>query len=282
MRELERNPTEIIAPEALPPISLVGRGRLGGSLAAAAIGARVEARLTSLEQLEGDGDEVSVALLCVPDDAITATASRVRLACPRLELIGHTSGANRLEALGAATGSLARFSLHPLQTIPDADADLGGVPAAIAADSDPARAYAERLALTLGLRPFEVSEEHRAAYHAAASIASNFLVALEQSAAELLAAAGIPDGRELLSCLVERSLANWSLRGTDALTGPIARGDEGTVAAHRTAIEDLAPELGPMYEAMAERTRALAEARAHARTRASDGAATHAEAKVPA
>ena len=110
------------------------------------------------------------------------------------------------------------------------------------------------------MRPFEVPEEARAAYHAAASIASNFLIALEESAVELLDAAGIEDGRELLTPLVLQSAANWAERGGEALTGPIARGDEATVAAHRRAIRDLAPELEPMYEELAERTRALAAA----------------------
>ena len=77
--------------------------------------------------------------------------------------------------------------------------------------------------------PFDVPEESRAAYHAAAAIASNFLVALETSAEELLEAAGVEDARELLAPLVLRTAANWAERGAAALTGPIARGDEATV-----------------------------------------------------
>ena len=108
------------------------------------------------------------------------------------------------------------------------------------------------------MRPFEVAEEDRAAYHAAASIASNFLVALQESAAELLGAAGAADARELLSPLVLRTAANWSERGADALTGPIARGDEATVERHREALRERAPELLALYEALAERTRTIA------------------------
>jgi predicted short-subunit dehydrogenase-like oxidoreductase (DUF2520 family) len=107
------------------------------------------------------------------------------------------------------------------------------------------------------MRPFEVPEEHRAAYHAAASIASNFLVTLEESAAGLLTAAGIDDARELLAPLVLRTAANWAERGGDALTGPIARGDEETVHRHLEALRELAPELVDLYEALAERTREL-------------------------
>jgi predicted short-subunit dehydrogenase-like oxidoreductase (DUF2520 family) len=109
------------------------------------------------------------------------------------------------------------------------------------------------------MRSFEIPEERRAAYHAAASMASNFLVALEESAAGLLAEAGAPDARELLAPLVLRTAANWSERGAAALTGPIARGDEATVARHLAALRDTAPQLVPLYEALAERTRELAE-----------------------
>jgi predicted short-subunit dehydrogenase-like oxidoreductase (DUF2520 family) len=108
------------------------------------------------------------------------------------------------------------------------------------------------------MRPFAVPEEHRAAYHAAASIASNFLVALEESATELLARAGVEDARELLAPLVLRTAANWAEDGAGALTGPIARGDQPTVARHREALAELAPELVPLYDALAQRTREIA------------------------
>jgi predicted short-subunit dehydrogenase-like oxidoreductase (DUF2520 family) len=114
------------------------------------------------------------------------------------------------------------------------------------------------LAEALGMRPFEVPAEARAAYHAAASMASNFLVALEASATRLLADAGIDDARELLAPLVLRTAANWAEAGEAALTGPIARGDEATVAGHLEAIEATSPELLALYEALARRTREVA------------------------
>ena len=129
---------------------------------------------------------------------------------------------------------------------------MEGTPCAVAGSSEAALAYAKALAETLGMRPFEVPEENRAAYHAAASIASNLLVALEESAAELLKAAGVDDARELLAPLVLRTAANWAERGPEALTGPIARGDHETIERHRAALAELAPELLPMYEALAE------------------------------
>jgi predicted short-subunit dehydrogenase-like oxidoreductase (DUF2520 family) len=103
------------------------------------------------------------------------------------------------------------------------------------------------------MRPFEVPEESRAAYHAAAAMASNLLIALEESAAELVERLGIEDARELLAPLVLRTAANWAERGPAALTGPIARGDRAAVERHRAALAESAPELLPAYEALAVR-----------------------------
>src|SRR5206468_5642553 len=139
-------------------------------------------------------------------------------------------GATGLEALAAATARGAEaFSLHPLQTVPDPEAEIAGASCAIAGSAPTALELARTLAETLGMRPFEVPEEQRAAYHAAASIASNFLVALEESAVELLEGIGADDARELLAPLVLRSAENWAERGGAAPTGPIARGDAAAV-----------------------------------------------------
>ena len=108
-------------------------------------------------------------------------------------------------------------------------------------------------------------EERRAAYHAAASIASNLLVALEESSAELLGRIGIEDARELLAPLVLRTAANWAERGPEALTGPIARGDAATVQRHLAALRESAPELLPLYEALADRAAELARSQPKAR-----------------
>jgi predicted short-subunit dehydrogenase-like oxidoreductase (DUF2520 family) len=117
---------------------------------------------------------------------------------------------------------------------------------------------ARTLATALGMRPFEIAESDRVAYHAAAAIASNFLVALQESAAGLLASTGVEDARELLAPLVLRTAANWSERGAEALTGPIARGDTETVERHRDELRRRAPELLDLYDALAERARATA------------------------
>jgi predicted short-subunit dehydrogenase-like oxidoreductase (DUF2520 family) len=134
---------------------------------------------------------------------------------------------------------------------------FAGVGAAVAGSSDRALRFATSLADALGMRPIPVAEEDRAAYHAAASIASNFLVALEAAAERLAASAGVQ--RALLAPLVRASLENWIELGPErALTGPVARGDEETVAAQRGAVCERAPELVPLFDALTDATRALA------------------------
>ncbi len=148
--------------------------------------------------------------------------------------------------------------MHPLQTIPGPDTALNGAHAAVSGSSPQMIALATGLAEALGMQAFTVREEDRAVYHAAASIASNFLVALEQSAADLLSGIGIEQPREVLAPLAGRSLENWIAAGPDALTGPIARGDQATVDRHREALADRSPDALSFYDVLAERTAALA------------------------
>lgn len=250
---------------ALAPITLVGPGRAGTALTGAATIAGLEVTLVGRADLAVACADAEVVLLCVPDAEIAAAAAAVAKAAPGLRMIGHTSGATELVALAAATSAGAEaFSLHPLQTIPAGDAQLVGAPAAIEGASPAALTLAHDLAEALGMKPFEIPAGSRAAYHAAASMASNFLIALESSAAALLDAAGIDDARELLAPLVLRSAANWAEAGDAALTGPIARGDEATVARHLEAIAATAPELEDLYRALAERTREIASEGARA------------------
>ena len=261
MRELERDlpaTTEPAAPDQVAAFAIVGDGRAGGAIARAARagGAQVEV-LGRSGRPEGDADTV---LLCVPDREVARACDRAREWEPAF--VGHVSGSLGLDALAAAQGTgTEAFTLHPLQTIPAADTELAGAPCAVSGTSPAALAVARGLALACGMRPFELPDGARAAYHAAASIASNFLVALEESAAGLLEAAGVADAREALSPLVLRTAANWSEHGATALTGPIARGDEETVDRHLAALRELAPELVPLYEALADRTRAIAATR---------------------
>jgi predicted short-subunit dehydrogenase-like oxidoreductase (DUF2520 family) len=141
-------------------------------------------------------------------------------------------------------------------TVTHAGATFAGAGAAVAGTTPRALATARALAANLGLRAAAIADEDRAAYHAAASVASNFLVALESAAEELLATAGAP--RELLVPLVRATVDNWAAQGDAALTGPIARGDAETVARQRAAIADRAPHLLALYDALAAQTRRVA------------------------
>lgn len=262
MRGLERDKphADAVAEQpALPALVLIGRGRVGRSLDRSAAQAELDHRLVAFDEALPACREAEIALLCVPDDAIEAACATIARAAPPLRFVGHTSGATGLDALAAATDAGASaFSLHPLQTFPDHRASPVGAPCAISASDPEALQITGNLAHALGLRPFEITEENRAAYHAAASMASNFLVALEESASTLLTRAGVEDARQLLAPLVLRTAANWAERGEGALTGPIARGDERTVERHAEALAVLAPELLDAYEALAVRTRAIA------------------------
>jgi len=243
------------APQAL---TIVGPGRVGNSIARAATEAGVDVLLTGREFTR---DQIAgrIVLLCVPDAAISTVAERIGELCgpDRPRLAGHTSGATTLEPLRNCQTDGA-FSLHPLQTVPDRSTDLKGCPGAVAGTTDLALETATALAEELGMNPFAVAEADRAVYHAAASIAANYLVTLEQTAADLLGGIGVTDPREVLAPLVRRSLSNWEALGSDALTGPIARGDTVTVERHRAALAAANPEVLVLYDAMAERTRAMA------------------------
>jgi predicted short-subunit dehydrogenase-like oxidoreductase (DUF2520 family) len=264
MRELERDLPTQAAPDAgatqFSTLAVVGPGRAGGSIAGAATAAGLTVHVAGRDDALQACRDSEVALLCVPDGEIEAACAAAAKAIPPLRFVGHVSGATALGALSAAGEAGAEvFSLHPLQTLPDAHTNLVGAPCAVAGSTPAAAALARGLAERLQMRPFEVPEDMRDAYHAAAAMASNLLVALEESAAELMDRAGLgAPGRELLAPLVLRSAANWAERGGDALTGPIARGDAATVERHLHALRAMAPELIPVYEALAERARALA------------------------
>jgi RimJ/RimL family protein N-acetyltransferase len=124
-----------------------------------------------------------------------------------------------------------------------------------------------RLAERLGMTPFEIDDEGRAAYHAAASVASNFLVTLQAAAETIAAGAGLgrDEARALLAPLVRQTVENIAELGPeDALTGPVARGDDATVATQRAAVEEVAPELVDLFDELVQRTRDLAAPRATA------------------
>jgi predicted short-subunit dehydrogenase-like oxidoreductase (DUF2520 family) len=248
MRELERESASDTP--ACKRLAIVGRGRLGNALAAALSDSRYDLLGPLARGFDGHGADV--VLLCVPDGEIAAAAARLS----RGPLVGHCSGATGLQPLKPHEA----FSLHPLMTVTAQGAQFGGAGAAIAGATDRALTVAAELADALGMRAVEVLERDRVAYHTAASIASNFLITLEAAAEQLASDAGVD--RELLVPLVRATVDNWAALGAEqALTGPVARGDEQTVAAQRAAVEKRAPELLELFDVLVGRTRALARAR---------------------
>jgi predicted short-subunit dehydrogenase-like oxidoreductase (DUF2520 family) len=218
-------------------IRIVGaRGRVGS-----VVSARLAERGIAL-------DEPSPALvfLCVPDSAIAEVAAETAVG----PWVAHVSGATPLSALDPHE---RRFSLHPLQSFSRARGaeQLDGVWGAVTAESDEARAVARWLAATLGLRPFDLAEEGRVAYHAGAAMASNYVVTLRVAAGSLLEAAGAPP--QALDPLV-RGVVD----GGFELTGPIARGDWETVERHLAVIRAERPELEELYLVLAEATARIA------------------------
>jgi predicted short-subunit dehydrogenase-like oxidoreductase (DUF2520 family) len=240
-----------------PRLGVVGAGRLGSALAIA-----LRAAGYPVEGPAGRGErplDCEAIVLCVPDTEIPAAAAGVAGAAP---VIGHTSGATPLAALEPA-GAAGYFGLHPLQSFggKSPSAAFHGSGCAVAGSTPAALGLAQRIARDLGMTPFEIEERGRAAYHAAASVASNFLVTLEASAERLAGGAGLtPErARALLAPLVLQTAANWAELGPErALTGPVARGDDATVAAQRAAVEQSAPELLTLFDELVERTRELA------------------------
>jgi predicted short-subunit dehydrogenase-like oxidoreductase (DUF2520 family) len=247
LRELERDSSlPLSAPTRL---AIVGAGRLGHALVRALQETESSYQVVGPLGRGADGHEGDAVLLCVPDHEIAAAAS---LIAPG-RLVGHCSGATGLDDLAARDA----FSLHPLMTVTGRPVSFIGAGAAVAGRNPRALAFAEGLARTLGMRPVRVAAEDRALYHAAASIASNFLVTLEAAAERVARTAGVE--RHLLLPLVRATLDNWAEVGPRrALTGPVARGDSATVARQRAALAERAPDLVPLFDALVAATQALA------------------------
>ena len=196
-----------------------------------------------------DGVGFDTVILAVSDDEI-ARAAAVIVSGP---VVGHCAGSLGLEVLSPHEA----FALHPLMTVTRDGARFAGAGAAIAGSTARALAIARQLSEALGMNAVEIADADRAAYHASASIASNFLVTLEDAAEVLLATTGAD--RSVLVPLIRASIDNWAKSGASgALTGPIVRGDEATVARQRNAVASRAPELLELFDALCDRTRVIA------------------------
>lgn len=270
---------------------VIGPGRLGGCLAAAlqlrgeqlaAVGVRsqsapdtrppllpVAAALRLAADVAARQSALLVVWLTVPDDAIAAVAAETAAALgtdvPKMAVV-HCSGLGGLDLLEAwRRRGAVTLSLHPLQSLTaNAGAQaLAGVPMAVTSAGTPGRELGGRLAEILGCVPFDLPDESKRLYHLAATVASNLLVALEAEGAELLRqAAHLADtdgALRMLGPLVSTTLSNALSAGPRrALTGPVARGDVGTVRAHLEALERQPARLRRVYRALSLQALSLA------------------------
>jgi predicted short-subunit dehydrogenase-like oxidoreductase (DUF2520 family) len=196
-----------------------------------------------------DARGAAIVLLCVPEREIASASAALADGM----LVGHVSASAPLDLLAPHE----RFAMHPLMSVALGEAHFAGAACAIDGSTPRALQTARRLAERLGMRPRVVAAADRALYHAAASAASNFLTTVEGMAERLAVRAGLD--RAALVPLVRATVDNWAQLGAHAaLTGPIARGDEETVARQRAAVAVAAPELLPLWDALATGTRDLA------------------------
>lgn len=267
-------------------VGVVGVGRVGVALGVALARAghhvvavsgvsdasrrRAADRLPDAKVLPAD-DVVRAAelvLLTVPDDALEAVVQGLAEvgAFRAGQLVAHTSGRHGLDVLDPATrlGALP-LALHPAMTFAGGAEDverLVGTSFGVTAP-DELRPIGEALVVEMGGEPVWVPDEARVLYHAALAWGANYLVTLVTTAADLLRGAGAERPDLLLAPLLGAALDNALRRGDAALTGPVSRGDAGTVRAHLDVLRQSAPEVVPAYVALARLTadRALRDGR---------------------
>jgi predicted short-subunit dehydrogenase-like oxidoreductase (DUF2520 family) len=262
-------------------VGVVGTGRAGAVLGAAlaAAGHRVvavsavsevsreraatllpDARVLSHQDVCARTDLV---LLSVPDDVLpelVAGLATTQSFVPG-QLVAHCSGRHGLGVLEPATsvGALP-LALHPVMTFTGTSVDLNRLAGAVFGVSAPAALLpiADALVIEMGGEPVHVIDEQRVLYHAALAHAANHLITLVAESSDLLRAAGVDDPARVLAPLLSAALDNALRSGDLALTGPVARGDAGTVAAHLAVLVETSPEAAATYRALARATAARA------------------------
>ncbi len=264
-------------------VGVIGAGRVGTVLGAAlaraghqvvavsAVSDRSRERAvrmlpgTPVRQPEEVLAAADLVLCTVPDDTLPGLVAGLAATGAPVEgrLIGHASGAHGIAVLEPATrrGALP-LALHPVMTFtgrPDDLDKLAGICFGVTAP-EPLRPAAEALVIEMGGEPVFIAEELRGLYHAGLASGANHLVALVAQSADVLRAAGVAEPSRMLAPLLSAALDNALRLGDAGLTGPVARGDADTVAAHIEALRDSSPEALRAYLALARLTadRALA------------------------
>lgn len=272
---------------ARPKVGIVGAGRVGGAIglllrekgyplcgvknsnpastarAAALLGTKAFATAGELAR------EAEVLFLTVRDEAIAPVAAEIAAADGFRpgQVVIHTSGSQPASVLAPAKEQGAYvLSLHPLQSCPTPEQGRQNLPGAVFSIEGDQAAYplAEQMVRDMGGTFFYIAPEVKPLYHAAACVASNYLVSLMDLAKSLLLAAGLPPDLfvQALYPLVHGTLGNIAQVGIpDALTGPISRGDAATVAGHVREIQRRLPALLPLYSALGLHTVELAQRR---------------------
>jgi predicted short-subunit dehydrogenase-like oxidoreductase (DUF2520 family) len=202
-----------------------------------------------------------LVLLALPDDALAGmvrglvAAEAVRAG----QIVVHTSGAHGVDVLRPATalGALP-LALHPVMTFTGRAEDLERIVACsfgVTAPDDDEAAWSvgEALVVEMGGEPVRIAEAARPLYHTALTHGANHLITLVGESAALLRVAGVGNPERLLGPLLSAALDNALRHGDRALTGPVARGDAGTVRTHLAVLAKHAPELLPSYRVLATR-----------------------------
>ncbi len=255
-------------------VGVVGAGRVGAVLAAALAAAghhvvavsgssrttseRVGTLLPGVPVVSAYDvfERAELVLLTVPDDVLAGlvTGSAAAGVVQAGQLLVHTSGRFGVSVLDPATrlGALP-LALHPVMTFSGTITDLSRLSGAVFGVSapQPLRPVAEALVLEMGGEPVWVAEQDRPLYHAALAHAANHLVTLVASAADLLRLAGVGDPGRMLAPLLSAALEGALRSGDLALTGPVSRGDAGTVATHLDQIGRVYPAGRAAYLALA-------------------------------
>jgi predicted short-subunit dehydrogenase-like oxidoreductase (DUF2520 family) len=211
-------------------------------------------------------DEAAVAadlvLLAVPDDVLAGLVRGLAAAdCFRPgQIVVHTSGAHGVTVLDPATSrGVLPLALHPVMTFtgrPEDVARLAGASVAVTAEPGEEAAWnvGEALVVEMGAEPVRVPEDVRPLYHAALAHGANHLITLVRDCVDVLERAGVRPAERLVAPLLSAALDNALRHGDRALTGPVARGDAGTVRTHLRELGAVDPDLAATYRVLAART----------------------------